>query len=214
MAPRGEEGRSSSMSWKELVMKRDIREFFTALSTLRISRAGKVTLWATIGSMLFLASAQQSAYGLDFPMTIRMTLADSKNLTVSSNPASASLASQMSEMALVAVISEQVELARTELGAKKVAKAIMNTDYSWGDDEYSCLNRLWTKESHWNYKAHNYRSGAHGIAQALPAVKMEVISDDWRTNPVTQIRWGLRYVEARYDTPCEAWAKFKRSHYY
>jgi hypothetical protein len=214
MAPRGEEGRSSSMSWKELVMKRDIREFFTALSTLRISRAGKVTLWATVGSMLFLASAQQSAYGLDFPMTIRMTLADSKNLTVSSNPASASLASQMSEMALVADISEQVELARTELGAKKVAKSIMNTDYAWGDDQYSCLNRLWTKESHWNYKAHNYRSGAHGIAQALPAVKMEVISDDWRTNPVTQIRWGLRYVEARYDTPCEAWAKFERSRYY
>jgi hypothetical protein len=117
-------------------------------------------------------------------------------------------------MALVADISEQVELARTELGAKKVAKSIMNTDYEWGDDQYSCLNRLWTKESHWNYKAHNYRSGAHGIAQALPAVKMEVISDDWRTNPVTQIRWGLRYVEARYDTPCEAWAKFKRSRYY
>ena len=77
-------------------MKRDIREFFTALSSLRISRAGKVALWATIGSMLFIATAQQSAYGLDFPMTTHLTLKDSKNLTVSSNPASASLASQMS----------------------------------------------------------------------------------------------------------------------
>ena len=195
-------------------MKRDIREFFTALSTLRISRAGKVALWATVGSMLFLASAQQSAYGLDFPMTIRMTLPDSKNLTVSSSPASASLASQMAEMAIVADISQQVEMAREMDGAKKVAKSIMSAEYEWGDDEYACLNRLWTKESHWNYKAHNYRSGAHGIAQALPAIKMEVISSDWRTNPVTQIRWGLRYVEARYDTPCEAWAKFKRSNYY
>ena len=195
-------------------MKRDIREFFTALSTLRISRAGKVALWATVGSMLFLASAQQSAYGLDFPMTIRMTLPDSKNLTVSSSPASASLASQMAEMAIVADISQQVEMAREMDGAKKVAKSIMSAEYEWGDDEYACLNRLWTKESHWNYKAHNYRSGAHGIAQALPAIKMEVISSDWRTNPVTQIRWGLRYVEARYDTPCGAWAKFKRSNYY
>jgi hypothetical protein len=195
-------------------MKRDIREFFTALSTLRISRAGKVALWATVGSMLFLASAQQSAYGLDFPMTIRMTLPDSKNLTVSSSPASASLASQMAEMAIVADISQQVEMAREMDGAKKVAKSIMSAQYDWGDDEYACLNRLWTKESHWNYKAHNYRSGAHGIAQALPAIKMEVISSDWRTNPVTQIRWGLRYVEARYDTPCGAWAKFKRSNYY
>jgi hypothetical protein len=195
-------------------MKRDIREFFTALSALRISRAGKVALWATVGSMLFISTAQTTAYGLDFPMTTRLTLSDSKNLTVATNPASASLASQMAEMALVADISQQVEAAREMTGAKKVAKSIMNAEYEWGDDQYSCLNRLWTKESHWNYKAHNYRSGAHGIAQALPAVKMEVVSDDWRTNPVTQIRWGLRYIDIRYETPCDAWAKFKRSRYY
>jgi len=202
------------MEWKEQVMKHDIREFFTALSALRISRAGKVTLWATVGSMLFIATAQQSAYGLDFPMTTRLTLSDSKNLTVSKLSGSASLTTAISEMALVAGISAQVEMARSIDGAKKVAKSIMNTDYAWGEDEYSCLNRLWTKESHWNYKAHNYRSGAHGIPQALPAVKMEVISSDWRTNPVTQIRWGLRYIDIRYETPCQAWAKFKRSRYY
>ena len=195
-------------------MKRDIREFFTALSVLRLSRAGKTAVWATIGSMVFIASAQQSAYGLDFPMTTRLTLSESKNLTVASNPASASLASQMAEMALVADISQQVEMARTIDGAKKVAKSIMNSEFEWGDDQYTCLNHLWTKESHWNYKAHNYRSGAHGIAQALPASKMEIISTDWRTNPVTQIRWGLRYIDIRYETPCKAWAKFKRSHYY
>jgi hypothetical protein len=202
------------MEWKEQVMKHDIREFFTALSALRISRAGKVTLWATVGSMLFIATAQQSAYGLDFPMTTRLTLADSKNLTVSKQSGSASLTTSVSEMALVAGISAQVEMARSIDGAKKVAKSIMNTDYAWGEDEYSCLNRLWTKESHWNYKAHNSRSGAHGIPQALPAIKMEIISTDWRTNPVTQIRWGLRYIDIRYETPCQAWAKFKRSRYY
>ena len=195
-------------------MKHDIREFFTALSALRISRAGKVALWATVGSMLFIATAQQSAYGLDFPMTTRLTLADSKNLTVSKLSGSASLTTSISEMALVAGISAQVEMARSIVGAKKVAKSIMNTDYAWGEDEYSCLNRLWTKESHWNYKAHNSRSGAHGIPQALPAIKMEIISTDWRTNPVTQIRWGLRYIDIRYETPCQAWAKFKRSRYY
>mgnify|MGYP000137264775 CR=1 FL=1 len=195
-------------------MKRDIREFFTALSSLRISRAGKVALWATVGSMLFIATAQQSAYGLDFPMTTHLTLKDSKNLTVSGNPASASLASQMSEMAQVAEISQQVEAAREIMGAKKVAKSIMAEEFAWGDDQYACLNKLWTKESHWNYKAHNYRSGAHGIAQALPAVKMEVISDDWRTNPVTQIQWGLRYIDLRYDNPCTAWAKWRSHRYY
>jgi hypothetical protein len=202
------------MEWKEQVMKHDLREFFRALSVLRISRAGKVALWATVGSMLFIATAQQSAYGLDFPMTTRLTLTDSKNLTVSKTSDAASLSAAISEMALVAGISAQVEMARSITGAKKVTKSIMNADYSWGDDQYTCLNRLWTKESHWNYKAHNYRSGAHGIPQALPAVKMEVISSDWRTNPVTQIRWGLRYIDIRYETPCQAWAKFKRSRYY
>ena len=195
-------------------MKRDIREFFTALSALRLSRAGKTAVWATVGSMVFIATAQQSAYGLDFPMTTRLTLSESKNLTVATNPASASLASQMAEMALVADISQQVEMARTIDGAKKVAKSIMNSEFAWGDDQYSCLNRLWTKESHWNYKAHNYRSGAHGIAQALPAIKMEVVSDDWRTNPVTQIRWGLRYIDIRYEDPCTAWAKWRSHRYY
>jgi hypothetical protein len=195
-------------------MKHDIREFFTALSNLRISRSGKVALWATVASMLFIATAQQSAYGLDFPMTTRMTLSDSKNLTVATNPAAVSLASQMAEMALVAGISQQVEMAREMMGAKKVAKSIMSTEFAWGDDQYACLNKLWTKESHWNYKAHNYRSGAHGIAQALPAVKMEVISSDWRTNPVTQIRWGLRYISMRYEDPCGAWAKWRSHRYY
>jgi hypothetical protein len=200
-------------------MKRHLREFISAISGLRISRTTKPALWATVGGLLILAAAQPTAYGLDFPMTIRVSLpslqsSDAKSLNVNPNLAQGSLASQMAEMAVVAGISQQVEMARSIIGAKKVAKAIMNTDFAWGDDQYSCLNKLWTKESHWNYKAHNYRSGAHGIAQALPAVKMEITSNDWRTNPVTQIRWGLHYIDLRYDNPCAAWAKWRSHRYY
>ena len=200
-------------------MKRHLREFISAISGLRISRTTKPALWATVGGLLILAAAQPTAYGLEFPMTIRVSLpslqsSDAKSLNVNPNLPQGSLASQMAEMAVVAGISQQVEMARSIVGAKKVAKAIMNTDFAWGDDQYSCLNRLWTKESHWNYKAHNYRSGAHGIAQALPAVKMEIISSDWRTNPVTQIRWGLHYINLRYDNPCAAWAKWRSHRYY
>jgi hypothetical protein len=204
-------------------MFRAIGDFFAALATLKLSKKAAPALWAIVASMLLLATAQPSAYGLEFPMTVRLALPDSNNLTsnftganltIKGGTASASLASQMSEMAIVADMSRQVEMARSIIGAKKVAKVMMLDQYSWDDTEYSCLNRLWTKESHWNYKAHNYRSGAHGIAQALPAVKMEVISDDWRTNPVTQIKWGLHYIDLRYDTPCDAWAKWKRHRYY
>ena len=128
--------------------------------------------------------------------------------------ATASGAIFSTQMALVSAVSRQVELARTPLGAKKVAKSILMDEYGFAEKEYKCLNQLWTKESNWNYKARNKNSGAHGIAQALPATKMNVVSTDWRTNPVTQIRWGLRYISIRYETPCKALSKHKRSNYY
>jgi len=198
-------------------------------SITKSDRIKSRALWTLVGSFLLISSAQPTAYGLDFPMTTSLALPESANLTMSVSlnaevdlSQGAALYTQLdqgaqlfaSQMALAAAVSQQVEMARSIIGAKKVAKAIAFSEYAWGDDQYSCLNRLWTKESHWNYKARNKRSGAHGIPQALPANRMDVISTDWRTNPVTQIRWGLRYIEARYDTPCKAWAKFKRSRYY
>lgn len=181
-------------------------------------------LWTLVATLILMASAQPTAYGLDFPETTRLTLPEATNITASVTDLSegAPLYAQFdfaqslfaSEMALVASVTQQVEMARTPIGAKVVASQIMKSEYNWGNYQFECLNRLWTKESHWNYQAHNYRSGAHGIAQALPANRMEIISSDWRKNPVTQIRWGLRYIEIRYENPCKAWAKFKRSRYY
>jgi hypothetical protein len=119
-----------------------------------------------------------------------------------------------STMALLSLAIRQVESAREPHGAKLVAKALIAEKYQWGEEQYSCLNKLWTKESNWNYKARNKVSGAHGIPQALPATKMEIVGTDWRTNPVTQISWGLKYINERYDNPCKAWSKFKRSRWY
>ena len=188
--------------------------------------AKSIAILGVSSSLLLIATLLPSANALESPVVSTVEVEAQKTASIvepetvaalfgeDDLTATASGAIFSTQMALVSAVSRQVELARTPLGAKKVAKSIMNTDYAWGEDEYSCLNRLWTKESHWNYKAHNYRSGAHGIPQALPAIKMEIISTDWRTNPVTQIRWGLRYIDIRYETPCQAWAKFKRSRYY
>jgi Transglycosylase SLT domain len=118
------------------------------------------------------------------------------------------------DMLMVSMVVEKVELARQPDGAREIAKEIATETYGWSDKQFTCLNTLWTRESHWNYRARNPRTGAHGIAQALPATKMEVIGTDWRTNPITQIQWGLRYISIRYDNPCKALAKFKRSRYY
>ena len=74
----------------------------------------------------------------------------------------------------------------------------------WGQGEFDCLVALWNKESHWNVYAHNVRSGAYGIPQALPGDKMATAGADWATNPATQITWGLGYIAGRYGTPCGA----------
>lgn len=192
-----------------------------------------VAIWTTVAAFLGFAILQPSAYGLEFPATTSLTLptptdalAGDVYLTSKAEPEitpiEAALFSELSSsatvlasaMSLVSLASASVELARTPDGAREVAQILMEDKYGWGDGQYACLDSLWTKESNWNYKASNKRSGAHGIPQALPATKMEVIGTDWRTNPVTQISWGLRYIDIRYDTPCKAWAKFKRSNYY
>lgn len=81
-------------------------------------------------------------------------------------------------------------------------------------DQMPCLDKLWTKESGWNHKASNSSSGAYGIPQALPGSKMGSIASDWRTNPATQIKWGLGYVKGRYNTPCGAWTYFQNNGFY
>ncbi len=186
-----------------------------------------VAIWGVSTALLLVATLLPSANALEIssPSEVEIDLTKSSAVVEPVETAAqlfgeddlaatASGAIFSSELALVSSVSRQVELARTPLGAKKVAKSILLDEYGFTEKEYACLNTLWTKESHWNYKARNKKSGAHGIAQALPASKMNVVSTDWRTNPVTQIRWGLRYISIRYETPCKALAKHKRSNYY
>ena len=194
-----------------------------------------VAIWTTVAAFLGFAILQPSASGLEFSATTTLTLPASEfpdaltgevYLTSKTDPEiapiEAALFSELSSsatvsasaMSLVSSASASVELARDPDGAREVAKSLMEEKYGWGDKQYACLDDLWIKESNWNYRASNKRTGAHGIPQALPATKMDSAGTDWRTNPVTQISWGLRYIDVRYDTPCKAWAKFKRSNWY
>lgn len=84
----------------------------------------------------------------------------------------------------------------------------------WSEAEFACLDRLWTKESGWRTTAANPSSSAYGIPQALPGTKMASAGADWRTNPATQIAWGLGYIANRYGTPCGAWAQSQRNNWY
>jgi cell wall-associated NlpC family hydrolase len=79
-------------------------------------------------------------------------------------------------------------------------------DTTWGPGQFPYLNLLWERESGWNPAAVNPVSGAFGIPQALPAVKMASAGPDWATDPYTQIIWGIGYIQATYGTPQAAWA--------
>jgi hypothetical protein len=100
--------------------------------------------------------------------------------------------------------------------AKWFARQEMAKDrYGWGsDDQWAALEQLWTRESGWNYQAENPSSGAYGIPQSLPGSKMAAAGKGWRTNPETQIRWGLDYIKARYGGPKRAWAFFQQNNWY
>lgn len=89
--------------------------------------------------------------------------------------------------------------------AQAIAKKMV-ADRGWGSNQYDCLVALWNKESHWNMYASNAGSGAYGIPQALPGSKMASAGSDWKTNPATQIEWGLGYISGRYGNPCGAWS--------
>lgn len=98
-------------------------------------------------------------------------------------------------------------------GAKATARAMLSSR-GWGDDQFSCLESLWNKESGWNYQAYNSSSGAFGIPQALPGSKMSSAGADWQTSAATQISWGLGYISGRFGDPCGAWAHSQSTGWY
>jgi transglycosylase-like protein with SLT domain len=81
-------------------------------------------------------------------------------------------------------------------------------------DQFQCFSNIVNHESTWNYQAQNASSGAYGLVQALPGSKMASAGDDWRTNPATQIKWGLNYMNSRYDSPCGAWSFWQANNWY
>ncbi|MDO0936001.1 transglycosylase SLT domain-containing protein [Streptomyces sp. DG2A-72] len=81
-------------------------------------------------------------------------------------------------------------------------------------DQFQCFSNIVDHESSWNYQAVNASSGAYGLFQALPGSKMSSAGSDWQTNPATQIKWGLSYMNDRYGSPCDAWAFWQANNWY
>ena len=96
---------------------------------------------------------------------------------------------------------------------REIAQALLG-EFGFSQSEFGCLDSLWTRESGWNVSADNPSSSAYGIPQALPGEKMASAGSDWATNPATQIRWGLGYIQDRYGSPCGAWGHSESNGWY
>ncbi len=83
-----------------------------------------------------------------------------------------------------------------------------------GAGQFQCFSNIVDHESGWDYTATNPSSGAYGLMQALPGSKMSSAGSDWRTNPATQIEWGVNYMEDRYGGPCGAWEFWQANNWY
>ena len=101
----------------------------------------------------------------------------------------------------------------SEADPRDIARALLS-EFGFGQDQFDCLDSLYTRESGWRVDADNPTSSAYGIPQALPGSKMASAGADWATNPVTQIRWGLGYIQDRYGSPCGAWAHSESNGWY
>lgn len=96
-----------------------------------------------------------------------------------------------------------------------VAEAKAYARAKLGETQYNCINKLFKKESGWSPTKYNYAgSGAYGIPQALPGSKMKSAGADWKTNPITQVKWGIKYVNRRYGSACGAWNHSKKYGWY
>ncbi len=121
--------------------------------------------------------------------------------------AAANRSKARSAMAAVETAAPAVKVAAGSV--QEIAQGII------GDDaQFQCFSQIVKRESGWNYTASNASSGAYGLVQALPGSKMASAGADWRTNPATQIKWGLGYMNSRYGSPCGAWSFWQSHHWY
>ena len=80
----------------------------------------------------------------------------------------------------------------------------------WQEEQWSCLSRLWGKESAWNPKAYNTIRVMGKNAGGIP----QLLGLDPKIPATKQIDRGIAYIFHRYDTPCNAWRFFKDNNYH
>ena len=101
-------------------------------------------------------------------------------------------------------LKETVQTSWSTVDSKAYARDKLS---EWQDNQWSCLNRLWGKESAWNPDAFNPVRVMGKHAGGIP----QLLGLDPDTPAPRQIERGLDYIYYRYGTPCDAWSHWKRN---
>lgn len=80
--------------------------------------------------------------------------------------------------------------------------------------EYAAANKIISAESGWSATAQNPHSSAYGIAQNISPSSYASFGSDWKTNPITQLKWMKHYVDSRYGGANQALAYRSRVGWY
>jgi len=121
----------------------------------------------------------------------------------------------------IIVVISFVALTRSAEEVKQ-EKAVVATPHVWSvadsrayardkmfelaDKEFSCMNKLWIKESNWNPKAYNKVKVEGKNAGGIP----QILGLDPELPAPMQIDRGIKYTLYRYDTFCNAWKHWQK----
>ncbi|RKS10320.1 hypothetical protein DFP74_6083 [Nocardiopsis sp. Huas11] len=89
----------------------------------------------------------------------------------------------------------------------------MATDRGWKDEQWTCLQNLWTNTSNWDHTLVDPNSGATGIPGFNTALHGEM-PEGFVGDSRAQISWGLNYIEENYTLPCVAWESWENTKTY
>ena len=112
---------------------------------------------------------------------------------------------------------EQYGISRTWSAATSIPKSErveLLTAIGINQSDWDYVSYIIEKESNWRPGAMNPSSGAYGLCQSLPANKMASAGSDWRTNPVTQLKWCHDYAQKRYKGWYQAYNFWLRNHWW
>jgi hypothetical protein len=152
--------------------------------------------------------------GLIRPATSAGSASQASQVSPATSAGSASLVSPASLFSRAGAPQDSIVLLAAARTPRQIAEAMLPSFHWSVSRQFKYLNWLWERESSWNKYAYNPYSGAYGIPQALPGSKMASAGPNWRSNAATQIRWGLRYIKARYGSPRRAWVHSQATGWY